>query len=310
MLKGILLIFLCTFLWALNGNVGAYIFQYKGFTPEILVVVRLTTVGILLFINDLYHSGRYAFRVVRKKENIPSFLLYSLGGILCMQFGYFSSISYSNAPTATLLQYTGMFFVIFVVAIMTKTRPKLIVYPTLLLCTFGLFLLVTGGDPHNLNVNTQAIFWGLVSAVGFTNFNLAPTGLSKTYRSMEIMGPSMLLGGLFLALVTRPVFSAATWDAVSISCVAFCIIGGTMIPFWAFLEGARYTGATKSSIFSLSEAMFSTVVAAILYHLSFRWTDLLGMLLILGSVLLLSLPEKRKPKKQKPLRERIREEEE
>lgn len=308
MIKGILLIFLCTFLWALNGNVGAYVFQNKGFTPEVLVAIRLTAVGLMLLVNDLYRSGRYAFRVVRKRENIPNFLLYSLGGILCMQFGYFSSISYSNAPTATLFQYTGMFFVIFTVAIMTKTWPKPIVYPTLFLCTLGLFLMVTGGDPSSLNVNSKAIFWGLISAVGFTNFNLAPTGLSKTYRSMEIMGPSMLLGGLFLTLVTRPDFTAPTWDTVSILCVLFCIIGGTMIPFWAFLEGARYTGATKSSIFSLSEAVFSTIVAVILYKLEFKLTDFAGMLLILGSVLLLSLPEKKKPKKQKPLRERVREE--
>ena len=308
MLKGMLLIFLCTFMWALNGNVGAYIFQYKGFTPDVLVAVRLIVVGIVLFINDLYHSGRYAFRVVRKRENIPSFLLYSLGGILCMQFGYFTAISYSNAPTATLIQYLGMFFVIFVVAIKERTWPKPIVYPTLAVCMYGLFLLVTGGDPSNLKVNSQAIIWGLISAVGFMNFNLAPTGLSKTYRSMEIMGPSMLLGGIVLTLLTRPDFTAPTWDLPATLCVLYTIVGGTVIPFWAFLEGARYTGAQKSSIFSLSEAVFSTVVAAVVYRLTLKGTDLIGMAMILGSVLLLSLPEKKKPKIQKPLRERVREE--
>lgn len=295
-------------MWALNGNVGAYIFQYKGFTPDVLVAVRLIVVGIVLFINDLYHSGRYAFRVVRKRENIPSFLLYSLGGILCMQFGYFTAISYSNAPTATLIQYLGMFFVIFVVAIKERTWPKPIVYPTLAVCMYGLFLLVTGGDPSNLKVNSQAIIWGLISAVGFMNFNLAPTGLSKTYRSMEIMGPSMLLGGIVLTLLTRPDFTAPTWDLPATLCVLYTIVGGTVIPFWAFLEGARYTGAQKSSIFSLSEAVFSTVVAAVVYRLTLKGTDLIGMAMILGSVLLLSLPEKKKPKIQKPLRERVREE--
>ena len=308
MLKGILLIFLCTFMWALNGNVGAYIFQYKAFTPDVLVAIRLTTVGVILLVHDLYRSGRYAFRVVRKRENIPAFLLYSIGGILCMQYGYFTAISYSNAPTTTLIQYTGMFFVIFVVAIKERTWPKPIVYPTLALCSLGLFLMVTGGDPTSLKVSSKALFWGLVSAVGFTNFNLAPTGLSKTYRSMEIMGPSMLLGGLLLILLTRPDFTAPTWDMTATLCVLYTIIGGTMIPFWAFLEGARYTGAQKSSIFSLSEAVFSTIVAMVLYHLTFKTTDLIGMLMIFGSVLLLCLPEKQKPKKQKPLRERVREE--
>lgn len=289
MLKGILLIFLCTMMWALNGNVGAYIFQNKGFTPDVLVAIRLTTVGVILLVHDLHRSGRYAFRVVRKRENIPAFLLYSLGGILCMQYGYFTAISYSNAPTTTLIQYTGMFFVIFVAAIMERTWPKPIVYPTLALCSLGLFLMVTGGDPSNLQVSSKALFWGMISAVGFTCFNLAPTGLSKTYRSMEIIGPSMLLGGSLLILLTRPDFTAPTWDVQSTLCVIFTIIGGTLIPFWAFLEGARYTGAQKSSIFALSEAVFSAIVAMVLYHLKFQATDLVGMLMIFGSVLLLSL---------------------
>lgn len=292
MLKGILLIFLCTMMWALNGNVGAYIFQNKGFTPDVLVAIRLTAVGVILLVHDLHRSGRYAFRVVRKRENIPVFLLYSLGGILCMQYGYFTAISYSNAPTTTLIQYTGMFFVIFVAAIMERTWPKPIVYPTLALCSLGLFLMVTGGDPSNLQVSSKALFWGMISAVGFTCFNLAPTGLSKTYRSMEIIGPSMLLGGIVLTLVVRPDFITPTWDVVSTLCVLFTIIGGTLIPFWAFLEGARYTGAQKSSVFSLSEAVFSAIVAMVLYHLKFQATDLVGMLMIFGSVLLLSLPEK------------------
>ena len=292
MLKGILLIFLCTMMWALNGNVGAYIFQNKAFTPDVLVAIRLTAVGLILLVHDLRRSGRYAFRVVRKRENIPAFLLYSIGGILCMQYGYFTAIAYSNAPTTTLIQYTGMFFVIFVSSIMNRTWPKPIVYPTLALCSLGLFLMVTGGDPSNLKVSSKALFWGLVSAVGFMNFNLAPTGLSKTYRSMEIMGPSMLLGGVLLILLTRPDFTAPTWDMTSTLCVLFTIIGGTLIPFWAFLEGARHTGAQKSSIFALSEAVFSAIVAMVLYHLTFKLTDLVGMLMIFGSVLLLSLPEK------------------
>ncbi|MDD7363566.1 MAG: DMT family transporter [Peptoniphilus sp.] len=307
MLKGFLLIALCTLLWAFNGNIGGYIFEYKNLTPEMLVSIRLIGVGVFLSVLDLYRSGRYAFRVVRKRENIPNFLLYSLGGILCMQFGYFSAISYSNAPTATLLQYSGLFFIIAAVAIMTKTPPKFRVYPALALCAVGLFYLVTGGDVHSLQISREALMWGLVSAFGFTNFNLAPTGLSKTYRSMEIIGPSMLLGGLTLLILTRPDFSAATWDATSIAGVLFCTIGGTLIPFWAFLEGARLTGPTLSSVFSLSEAVFSTLVAVLVYGLAFSRTDLLGMVLILISVLILSYPEKKKPKKQKPLRERVKE---
>lgn len=307
MLKGFLLIALCTLLWAFNGNVGGFLFAEKHFTPELLVSIRLIAIGIFLFLLDLYRSGRYAFRVVRKRENIKSYLLYALGGILCMQFGYFASIAHANAPTATLLQYSGLFFIIVAVAIKTKTPPKLRVYPALALCALGLFFLITAGDIHNLQISREALFWGLISAFGFMNFNLAPIGLSRTYRSMEIIGPSMLLGGVVLALFTRPDPSAAIWDASTFLSVGFCIIGGTLIPFWAFLEGARLTGPTLSSVFSLSEAVFSTLVAVLIYGLAFSRTDFFGMVLILISVLILSYPEKKKPTKKKPLRERVKE---
>lgn len=296
MLKGLFYISLCTLLWALNGNVGGYIFEYKNFTPEVLVVIRLTAVGVVLFLTDLFRSGRYAFRVVRKRENWPPFVLYALGGILCMQFGYFSAISHSNAPSATLMQYAGLFIIIAYASITTRTAPRPIVYFSLLLCSAGLFFMVTGGDPYSLAISKQALLWGTVSAVGFANFNLAPTGLSKTYHSMEILGPSMLLAGGFLFLATRPDFSAVIWDKESIAAVLFCIFGGTLVPFWSFMEGARLTGPTRSGIFSLSEPIFSTLVAVFIYHLAFTATDLLGMALILVSVFLLNLPDKRKKK--------------
>lgn len=307
MLKGFLLIASAALLWAFNGNVGGFIFQHKNFTPEILVSVRLIAVGIFVFLLDLKRSGRYAFRVVRKRENIPSFLLYSLGGLTLMQFSYFCSVATANAPTATLMEYGGLFLIVAVVAIQTKTPPKFKIYPALAICSAGLFLMVTGVDIHSLKISKETLFWGALSDVGFMNFNVAPTGLSKTYRSMEIMGPSMLLGGVVLALVARPDYGAAVWDLQSIASVAYCVIGGTLIPFWLFLEGAHLTGPTLSSVFNLMEAVFSTIVAVFIYGLSFSGTDFLGMALILIAVLIISFPEKRKPIKRKPLRERVRE---
>ena len=307
MLKGFLLIASAALFWAFNGNVGGFIFEYKNFTPEILVSVRLIAVGIFIFLLDLKRSGRYAFRVVRKRENIPSFLLYALGGLTLMQYSYFSSIATSNAPTATLMQYGGLFLIVAVVAIQTKTPPKFKIYPALAICSLGLFFMVTGGDIHSLKISKETLFWGALSAVGFMNFNVAPTGLSKTYRSMEIMGPSMLLGGVLLALITRPDYSSAIWDLQSIASVAYCVIGGTLIPFWLFLEGAHLTGPTLSSVFNLMEAVFSTIVAVFIYGLSFTSTDFLGMALILIAVLIISFPEKKKPEKKKPLKERVRE---
>ncbi|MDO5037261.1 MAG: DMT family transporter [Tissierellia bacterium] len=293
-LKGLLIILLCTFLWALNGNVGAWLFKEKAFSPQTLVPFRLLGSGLSLLVVNLLKNGPSSLKILRVKANYPYLLTYALIGVLLMQYSYFMAIFYSNAPTSTLIQYLGIFLITAYLAIGSRTLPSKQVFFSLFVSIGGVALLVTHGDLSQLAISSLALFWGLLSCLGYASANLAPIKLQAYYPSIDIVGPSMTLGGVTLLLVLRPDFSSLVWDLPASLGLLYCIFGGTLAPFTLFMEGQKRVGPQLSSIFSLTEAIFSTLIAVIIYKASFHPMDYVGMAMILSALVVLSLDDSQK----------------
>lgn len=289
--KGLLIVLFCSLLWAFNGNVGGWLFNEKAFSPDILVTARLLGTGTSLILLNLLSRGQEAFLILRVKSNYIRIMAYGLAGILVMQYSYFSAILHSNAPTSTLIQYLGIFLIIAYVSIQNKTMPDPKLFVALFFCVIGVLLLVTHGDLSSLLLNSKTLFWGLLSAVGLANSSLAPLSLQAHYKSKDIVGPSMFLAGLTLALLVRPDFTSVIWDPESILGLAYCVFGGTLFPFIFYMEGQKRAGAPLASIFALAEPVFSTLVAVVLYGTIFSKIDLVGMVMIFVSILLLTIED-------------------
>lgn len=292
--KGLIIILFCSLMWAFNGNIGAWLFKEKSFTPDILVSIRLLGAGLSIMVLNFIRNGPTGFYILQVKSNYIKLAFYALGGILLMQYSYFSSILYSNAPTSTLLQYLGIFLIILAMSIKTHSFPERKIFVALFFCILGVVFLVTHGDWSLLSINQKALFWGLLSSIGFANFNLAPLSLQARYKSLDIVGPSMLLAGLTLFLLVRPDLTQPNWDILSLLGLIYCIFGGTFFPFVLFMEGQRLAGPSLSSIFALAEPVFSTLIAIFLYNTIFLTIDFIGMFLIFTSILLLTLEDSKK----------------
>ena len=53
-----------------------------------------------------------AFDLFKEKKDVISILIFSLVGIICLQFSFFKAIETSNAATATILQYLSPIFIV------------------------------------------------------------------------------------------------------------------------------------------------------------------------------------------------------
>ena len=96
-------------LWGLCGSCGQFLFQYKEATSDWLVPIRLTGAGHSDFdrtvlIKDRKEDTGSMGRIRAGRRDI---LIFSLFGMMLCQYAYFTTIQYSNAGTATVLQYTG-----------------------------------------------------------------------------------------------------------------------------------------------------------------------------------------------------------
>jgi len=141
--KGILMVLSAASLWGISGAVAQYLFHQKGFSPDWLVVIRLLFSGILLLAFARVKENLNIWDIWKNKNDITSLLLFSILGILAVQYTYFTAINHSNAATATILQYLAPMLIFCFLVLRTKKTPTLKEVFAVLLALLGTFLLVT-----------------------------------------------------------------------------------------------------------------------------------------------------------------------
>lgn len=83
---------------------------------------RLLTAGFLLLLLTHFFKGNIS-ALWKDRKDRRDLLIFSAFGMLGTQYGYFASIQYSNAPTATILEYLMPILIISGTACQKKTAP-------------------------------------------------------------------------------------------------------------------------------------------------------------------------------------------
>lgn len=294
-LMGSIFCILAACCWGVSGAAGQYLFNFTGITPEWLVSARTLVVGLLMLTFLQVRKGG-VFAIWMDKEDRKGIIIFTLGGMLFMQYGYFAAINYCNAATATVLQYTAPVLIVVYLAIRNRKLPTAVECIAVAGCLLGTILLATHGDLKNLSLSPQALFWGLLSSVALAFYTVYPKKLLQKYNTMLLIGWSMLIGSFVMHFVHPSWEYAANWDISGVACMVFIIVFGTMTPYLLFLNGVKYIGPTKSSLYASAEPLASTIVSVVWLKVSLELMDYIGFIFIVAAVLLLSFV---KPKEKK-----------
>ena len=198
--KGIFLVIIGTMLWGISGTVAQFLFQNKGFSPEWLVVIRLLSSGTILLLYGYISSDNDIKIIWKSKNNRISLFLFSILGMLGVQYTYFAAISHGNAATATILQYLSPVIITCYLIVKNKKLPTLKQMFAIILAMVGTFFIITRGNIHSLSLSKLALFWGISSAICSAIYTLQPISLLKQFSSTAVVGWGMLIGGLFFSL--------------------------------------------------------------------------------------------------------------
>lgn len=111
-------------LWGISGVCGQFLFQNKEVTASWLVPIRLVTAGVLLLCYYFIRIKGKTFDIWRSKRNRGDIIIYGLAGMMLCQYSYFQTIEWSNAGTATVIQYLGPALIVVWVCLRTKRLPE------------------------------------------------------------------------------------------------------------------------------------------------------------------------------------------
>ena len=280
-------------LWGISGVCGQFLFQNKEVTASWLVPIRLVTAGLLLLFYYVIRDKGKAFDIWRSKRNRTDIIVYGLAGMMLCQYSYFQTIEWSNAGTATVIQYLGPALIVVWVGLRMKRLPEKKEVLGVILAVTGIFLIATHGNPTSLALSQKALIMGLISAVSVVIYTVKPARLQAQFDTPLVLAWGMLIGGVVLMAVFRPWDYQVIFDRETFMALAFIILFGTMAGFSMYLTGVKMIGSVKASLFSCVEPVASMVLTAVWMKVSFTTPDLIGTLFVIATIIILAIPTKK-----------------
>lgn len=292
-LTGTFLTLLGGILWGISGVCGQYIFQEKGVTARWLIPIRLFCAGSVMLIFYLLKDGKRETSAIWKdRKNARDLLIYGLAGMLLCQYSYYQAIEWSNAGTATVIQYLGPALIVIWVCLTTRRLPTFREVLAVVLAVAGVFLIATHGDPSSLALSGKALFAALLSAFALVVYTVEPADLQKQFPTPLILAWGMLIGGSTLLIVFRPWRYEVRMDASLAAAMVFIIFFGTIGSFSLYMTGVKMIGSVKAGLYACVEPIASMILTVLWMKVSFRRMDLVGAGLIILTIIILGLPEK------------------
>lgn len=289
-IKGIAMILSGAALWGATGPLMEWLFETYGLSVSFLLTLRLIIAGVLLLvflklkkvkILSVFHGGIW----------VRQLLIFSVLGMLGVQFSFVSSIETSNAVVATLFQFLAPVYLILFISLRHKKFPPKYQLIGMIGTMAGLFLLLTNGRLDELAISGIALFWGVMVGLAFAFYTLYPGRLMEEWGVLLIVGWSMLFGGIFLGAV-NPVIKSNDWPllakpGVSLGILAVIIIG--TLAFVLFLSSMRFILPVEASILSAFEPLTAMIISALWFGQFLEPIQLGGAAIMLVFVTWLSL---------------------
>ena len=277
-------------LWGISGVCGQFLFQSKDVTASWLVPLRLMTAGFLLLCYYLIRDKGKAFDIWKTKRNRIDIIIYGLAGMMLCQYSYFQTIEWSNAGTATVIQYLGPALIVVWVCLQTRRLPEKKEVLGVILAVTGIFLIATHGNPTTLALSQKALIMGLISAVSVVLYTVKPARMQAEFDTPLILAWGMLIGGIALTIAFRPWNNKVIFDGETFTALTFIILFGTMAGFSMYMTGVKMIGSVRASLYSCVEPVASIVLTAVWMKVSFTTPDLIGTAFVIATIIILALP--------------------
>ncbi|MFR3115484.1 MAG: DMT family transporter [Dialister sp.] len=287
-MKGFVLAAAGSVLWATSGIAGQYLLGYARVSPEWLTLCRLFLAGLLLLFYDaLTHKGDIFSIWKNTKDGIELFLFGALG-MLFTQYGYFVAIKYSNAATATVLEYLMPILIVAWYCLKYRRLP----YKKELFCSLfavaGTALIATHGNFQSLAISPKALFWGLLAALACAFYTVEPKRIIQKWRATLVIGWGMLVASIMIAPVTFyvPVTGNLGWETAA--AFLYVVIFGTVLSFSMYLGSVKYIDPGETSIIAALEPLASILFSVVIFNMTFGFFELAGMLFIIVAVMVVT----------------------
>lgn len=296
--KGTIYSLLSGLIWGICGILGEYFFSHYQVSSGWITSMRLLVAGSFVIILSSLKLRSQLFDIWRNRNNYLPFLAYAILGIFSVQFFFYLCVEYSNATTATILQFISPIFILFYNRIIYKKKASKSAIFYVLIAMVGVFLMATKGDLSKLSITPLALLTGLLSALGVMFNVILPQRFAKKYGFVPTVGWGMIIAGIFSNFL-YPVYKISFQvDAISICICLTIAFLGTAFAFFLSMKAVSLVSPLVVSVVSASEPLSSAILSVLFLGLVLDGYLLLTMILIIIPMIFLSIEESKNKLKE------------
>lgn len=262
-----------------------------GFDSLQICLIRMIVAAISVFVFLLIKSPSLL------KINIKDIWMFIGTGIISIVLFnsfYFYTMVNSEASVAVVLLYTSPVFIMILSAVIFKeklTFKKLIaLFSTVLGC-----VLVSGMLSGSHVLTTVTLFTGLASGLFYALYTIFGKFALKKYNTATVTAYTFLFGLIGSVPLGKPSALVSVISAdycLLLWCIGIGIIS-TTLPYVLYTFGLNRMDSGKASILVAVEPLVGALLGIFFYNESHDALKIIGILLILLSIILLSLPDKK-----------------
>ena len=262
-----------------------------GFDSLQICLIRMIVAAISVFVFLLIKSPSLL------KINIKDIWMFIGTGIISIVLFnsfYFYTMVNSEASVAVVLLYTSPVFIMILSAVIFKeklTFKKLTaLFSTVLGC-----VLVSGMLSGSHVLTTVTLFTGLASGLFYALYTILGKFALKKYNTATVTAYTFLFGLIGSVPLGKPSAMVSVISA-DYSLLLWCIgigIISTTLPYVLYTFGLNRMDSGKASILVAVEPLVGALLGIFFYNESHDALKIIGILLILLSIILLSLPDKK-----------------
>src|SRR5699024_7835672 len=119
---------------------------------------------------------------------IGQLLIFSLFGMLAVQYTYMASIELGNAAIATMLQYLAPIFIVIYLLLTKMEALQRSDIVSVTITIIGTFLLLTNGSVSTITVPFPAVVWGVLSGIAVAFYTLFARQIMIAWGSLSAIG--------------------------------------------------------------------------------------------------------------------------
>lgn len=296
-LKGVLCALVGAGLWGFSGACAQFLLANYDITPSFITAVRMLGAGAVFLAVLAVRNRAQLAAMLSDRRTLGQLAAFGGVGLYLCQITYTIVIGYTNAGTATVLQTTGIAFVMLATCLFMRRLPRVREMVGLVAAMAATWLIATQGDPSALSLPLAGLIWGIANGLSVAFYIMYPKKLFARWGSFAVTGLGMLAGGVVATAVYvggaafgQPL-ALPSLDAAGLLVFAAFIVIGTFAAFALYLHGVSVVGSVQGSLLGAVEPVSATAFATLWLGTAFTGADLAGCALMIAMVFLVTTEE-------------------